>query len=672
MIKRPFHVDAGDIKEFEIILSPDTFRNTDTVEVTAGPFETVRQDSPSTLVLAGNDAKNLASVLADDPLRAVQSLPGVTSNDDFEARFSLRGADYSRIGVYMDGILLHMPFHTVEGTTGTGSVTAFNGDMLEALELNPGAYPVRFQDRTAAALDVHTRDGSRSLTTIRGTFCPTNAGFIGEGPLGKGRRGSWLAGARKGFIQYLLNRIGADDSIAFGLSDLQGRISYDLTPRHSVSLNVLESYSDLDRSRAINKLGINSIIAGGYHFTFGNAAWRYAATDTLLVTNRAAWMREKYENSNKTGMPLGGEHYAEWVWDATASWLWKGGNPLDLGWSVRRIHESGYANQFLSAAPWVRLQDQSDGSAVRLGGYEQQSWTFASGHVRLTAGARWDRHPFGIETVSPQASAGFVFDTSTRLQIGWGEYAQSPELTQSTSILGGRNLLPMRSIQANAALERRFGERTRVRLEFYERNDRDLLFRSFYEPRILNGKIFSPPANPRWRNSLRGYARGLGITLERRSANRLTGWISYAFGRTRQREGVEHVVSPSDWDQKHTVNVFGSYRVTPTVNLSVKWAYGSGFPIPGFLRFDNGLYYLASARNQVRLEPYKRLDWRLNKSWMKDRYKITLYVEVVNLTDRRNERLDSFNGYNGRTAQAYVNLARMFRILPSAGVVFER
>ena len=110
LLKKPFHLAAGDAADFDVILSPETFRQTDTIEVHASPFEPARQDSPSTLVLGGNDAKNLASVLADDPLRAVQSLPGVSSNNDFDARFSLRGADYSRIGLYLDDILLHEPW----------------------------------------------------------------------------------------------------------------------------------------------------------------------------------------------------------------------------------------------------------------------------------------------------------------------------------------------------------------------------------------------------------------------------------------------------------------------------------------------------------------------------------------------------------------------------------
>src|SRR5579872_1268623 len=150
--KRSFHVDAGATQEFEVILSADSLRQTETVTAQADPFELARGDSPAALTLAGNDAKNLGSVLADDPLRAVQSLPGVSSNNDFDARFSLRGADYSRIGLYLDNVLLHQPFHMLQGQNVSGSGTAFNGDMVESMELNEGGYPVRFEDRSAGAL----------------------------------------------------------------------------------------------------------------------------------------------------------------------------------------------------------------------------------------------------------------------------------------------------------------------------------------------------------------------------------------------------------------------------------------------------------------------------------------------------------------------------------------
>ena len=167
LVKKPFHLDEGGTVDFEIILSPDTFRQTDTVEARANPFEAARADSPGALVLAGNDVKNLASVLADDPLRAVQNLPGVSSNNDFDARFSLRGADYDRIGFYADTVLLHEPFHMIQGQSVTGSGTSLDGDVVDSMELHEGAFPARFSDRSAGVLDVATREGSRTGTTFR-------------------------------------------------------------------------------------------------------------------------------------------------------------------------------------------------------------------------------------------------------------------------------------------------------------------------------------------------------------------------------------------------------------------------------------------------------------------------------------------------------------------------
>jgi hypothetical protein len=673
LVKKAFHLELGETKEFEVVLTPDTLRQTDTVEVQAGPFETARQDSPSTLVLAGNDAKNLGSVLADDPLRAVQNLPGVSSNNDFDARFSLRGADYNRIGLYLDGILLHAPFHMLQGQNVQGSATAFNGDMVEEMELHEGAWPQRFEDRSAGILDVHTRDGSRAGTSFRATASASNAGGMAEGPIGRHKRGSWLAGARKSYLQYIFERTFPDTSFIFGFEDAQGRLTYDLTPHHNITLYVLESYSALDRSSRAT-LGINALAGAGYHYTLANLGWRYTPGQKFLVTTHAAWMREKFDNTNRTDLPLGQGFYGEWVANTGATWAWNARSPLDFGASVRLLRDSGQSIQYQSVASVQRLLDHFDGTATRIGGYVQQSWTGLSGALHLSAGARWDRHSInGVAAVSPQASAAFYATSSTRIQLGWGEYVQYPEIALLTSPLGGRGLLPMRSVQAIAGVEQRLGERARVRIEYYDRVDRDLPFQPLFDPRLLpGGRIFVPPLNPLYANSLRGYSRGVEIFLQRSSANRFTGWISYAFGRTALRDGVSLSRFPSDQDQRHTVNVYVGYRLRPTVNLSVRSSYGSGFPIPGYLTRKGSAYGLAAVRNQLRMPDYSRTDLRVNKSWTRDKWKFTLYGEVVNVTNRTNYIYDSFDGYNSRTGQAFLTLDTMFPILPSAGIVFEK
>src|SRR5208337_909289 len=65
-------------------------------------------------------------------------------------------------------------------------------------------------------------------------------------------------------------------------------------------------------------------------------------------------------------------------------------------------------------------------------------------------------------------------------------------------------------------------------------------------------------------------------------------------------------------------------------------------------------------------------DVRVNKSWTHDKWKLTLYGEVINLTNRTNYVFDSFDGYTTSTKQAYITLDKLFPILPSAGLVFER
>src|ERR1022692_3759755 len=49
LLKKSFHLDAGETKDFEVILSPETFHQTDSVEVQASPFEPRSEEHTSEL-----------------------------------------------------------------------------------------------------------------------------------------------------------------------------------------------------------------------------------------------------------------------------------------------------------------------------------------------------------------------------------------------------------------------------------------------------------------------------------------------------------------------------------------------------------------------------------------------------------------------------------------------
>jgi hypothetical protein len=355
--------------------------------------------------------------------------------------------------------------------------------------------------------------------------------------------------------------------------------------------------------------------------------------------------------------------------------MWNSRAPLEAGWSVRQLRDEGYTNQYQTNLKGPLVKDHFDGNANRAGGYVQQSWLAWSGRLRLNAGERWDRNSLDrISTTTPAASLSLRVARGTLFDLGWGEYVQFPEISVLASPLGSRGMPPERSIHAVAAVEQRLGERTRLRAEFYDRADRDMVFQPTIDPRLLLPKltVFAPPSNPLYAASLRGYSRGAEFFLQRSSANRFTGWVSYAFGRTGMRDGVTRNRFPSDFDQRHTVNVYGGYRLRPTVNLSLRWSYGSNFPIPGYLTKIGSLYYLTTVRDELRLPSYQRADFRVNKAWTRKRWRVALYGEVVNLTNRTNYLFDSFNGYTTSTHQAYITLDKMFPILPSVGLVLER
>jgi len=674
----PLRTELAGNADLDLILTPDTLSRRDSVNVSAGPFDPVLASSPSERTLTGAEIKNLAGVLVDDPLRSAQALPGVASSNDYVAQFAVRGAPFQNIGVYLDGILLHSPFHTVQSQQEIGSLSILNADLVEELTLHTGAPPVLYQDRIAGALDLRLRDGSRQAPSIRVNAGVASVGVLAEGPLAKDRRGSWLVASRKSYLQYLLGRSSAsEDTLAFGFFDAQARLAYDLNPRNQVVLGLFDGVSSLDRSPARDTLSINSIMDAGYHTTLLSLGWRVTPTQSLFITNRSAWMRERAQIRNNRDLPLGATGYGEWVWNSSVLWNWNERAPLQAGVSFRHIYDDGFDARFNSNPVSLRRRDNWHGTALRGGGYLEQGWT--AGLLSVTAGVRFDANTAVTpRAVSPHASALLRITRTTRLQVAWSQAVQYPALmTLFIENMGNPLLLPERATHAVAAIEQTLGSRTRFRVELFQRSGRDLIAQPLSEPRILpDGQIFSPPANPLYLNSVRGTARGVEFMLQRRTANRMSGWISYAYARTAMRDGITGAHYAADSEQRHTVNVYGSYRVTPTINLSVRYSYGSNFPIPGFLRRSGDLFFLDTQRNALRLPNYHRADFRLNKSFHHQTargrtWRGVLYVEVMNVSNHENVTNDASGGFNSRTGEAFPRFLKLFPIVPAAGVMFE-
>src|SRR5437660_3354742 len=168
LVKKTITVTEGDNVDVQIALNEDAAALTEKVTVTGNPFEGTETGVASEQMLNKRELQELSSVLVSDPIRAAQALPGATTNDDYRSEFAVRGAGFDRIGLYLDGILTENLVHTIAGGyPDTGSLSVINADTVDSLSLMSGAFPSKFGYRTAAVLDIQTRDGNRVKPTGR-------------------------------------------------------------------------------------------------------------------------------------------------------------------------------------------------------------------------------------------------------------------------------------------------------------------------------------------------------------------------------------------------------------------------------------------------------------------------------------------------------------------------
>lgn len=680
----PFNLNVDDIKEFSITLVPDNFHHSDKVEVRGDLFQV--SDSPATIEmnLTSSEIRQTSTVFADDPFRAVQSLPGVSAegNNEFFAEFSVMGAAFPSVAIYVDDVVVLNPFHEIGNFSEGASLGVLTSEVVEEMKLLPAAFPERYGDAAGAALDIRTRDGSRTAPLLRISAGIAATEVLGEGWFSNSRKGSWLASARKSYINYLV-RGRVENAADVGFEDADLKLSYDLTPRQNVNLFATDGHTTMSMTDQAALADIQ-YANGKSDFTLTRAGWRWAVSPKLLIDARTAYIREPDELFNHTNVLLTKTDHREWVGGAGVSWAWAPDHVLHAGFSARRMMDS---QTQAGQADSGQLQTFSyAGKGLRQSAYAEQASALLKGRIHVLGSVRWDKfQDYLPQRFSPQISLAMRATSSTELQFAAGKYAQF-----SNSAFGpppgeclAEGVLPNKSEHYSAALEQRIGESSRIRLQAFER-------RGFYSLGItpagqLNARscpVLQPLAGGTFK---RDFSRGAQLILQRRSANRLSGWVGYTVLAAREREySVSSPYAPFSLffdsgfyystleDQRHSLNLFATYRLRPTLNLSGKFLYGSGYPVPSgtFVQVGNG-QFIATGFNTTTLGAYQRLDVRTDKDWAFQRWKLTLYGEVLNLTNHYNGRFAYESGIDPNTGQVLVKTLQGLPTTPTLGLVAQ-
>jgi hypothetical protein len=673
LVKKTINVNAETNEEVQIGLNEDAAALTEQVTITPDPYENTRTSTTFEQTLNKRELQALSSILLGDPIRSAQALPGAASNDDFRSEFSVRGAAFDRVGVWFDGVLTDNFVHTVAGGyPDTGSLSVINSDVVNSVSLMSDGFPANFGNRTAAVLDIDSRDGNRVKPSGRIAAALSGISGMIDGPFSNAK-GSYLVAARKSYVGYLVRRINDENQFAnnppiLNFADIQAKVLYDISKRNQIGFSVIFGDFDYDRNRDRDLLFENAVFRGKSRNLLINSHWSFTPNPKVFWQTRFFALKTNFQNVNRDELILNDGDRSQFGVRSDVSFEVPHSNRIEAGLYVRSLHVNSLSQRFaFSNVPFDF--GSFDQRGVEQAYYVQDTWSSERVGVQVTGGLRLEHSEVTSQTLSsPRASLTWSINEHWRLHGAAGRYYQFPDFEQVFGRLGGRTLGAERATNFGGGVEWLFGDRLRLTAEVYDREEANLFF-SLSEPRLV-GNVVSFAEFP-FRNSLDGHARGFEVTLQRRSANRLAGWISYSYLQTKLTDSQTGLSFASDNDQRHIFNAYASYRFTDTWNLSSVFRYGSGPPIPGFFRQVNGTYFLSDQRNQVRIPDYARLDVRVSKAFLFKRWKLTATGEVLNLLNRNNLRYAGFDGFDFSTGRVFGHLDRVLPILPSAGVVIE-
>lgn len=647
----------------------------------SGSLRTEADSVPGSTSLHGRELENLRGAILDDPLRALQSLPAATATDDFYSEFAVRGNPFRYVGMVVDGVPTRYLMHAVNGITDGGSIAMINSDTLGSVALLPGSYPQRTGRRLGAQIDLATREGSRDQFRGRAGLSGTSAFVLGEGPIAGGK-GAWLASVRRSYLDYLIKRIDPEAGFAFGFVDTQVKAVYDLNPQHQLSMAVLGGRAVFDEGDP--DIDANEIRKGVSRAWLTSVSWRYLPSSRVAVTQRVFSTGLRFNNDNRAAETLDAARFSELGWRMDGSFAPSPRMVVEFGGDAERLNGDNAITREVSPAIGRVTLNRFDQHTSAGSAYGQIRLAMGS-RFTITPGVRVDRWTLTRSTNgSPWVNAEVRLSERTRLRGGSGVYRQFPDLDQVYGLHGGgRDLRPERAVHIDAGIEHTLPRQIRLLFTAYSRHEEDVLWTPGSEPhRSETGTIVPGVFNAPWVNALTGRARGIEAVVRRDAADGFSGWAGYGYGRLRYTNEQTGEQFWADADQRHTLSLYGNYRLSNRASVSARFRYGSNYPITGYIGpahaslgtnpvIDGQPLFssLVSERNTQRLPAYARLDVRADRAFNWSGRRLVLFVDVANILNRTNLRNGSY--FVDRAGRVFETTESLMPIVPSGGFVFE-
>ncbi len=587
-----------------------------------------------------------------DPVKVVQNLPGVARSPFDFGLLVVRGSGPEDSGVHIDGIRVPQLFHF------GGLRSIVTPILLEGVDFLPGGYGGTYGRLTGGILDVRTRTTYEPEIHGMAQADLIDASAAVIGPIKrKGERhpiGGFVFAARRSYLDIVLPALipASVDASRFVFpqwTDVQGKVTLHPDAVHSLSLL---AYFSQDRvaTRLDDPASAGTASSQG-EFSFKNDFWRasfdWTARPGDKVENRFLFAVGQDEQRLGVGQ-FGRLDSRAWWFMLRDHVKLQVDDKLELFFGTDII-SSPFSFDFQFYALNFSDDPNAESEAYE---FKEENFFFGPGvfaearvkladeRIRLTPALRADLFTvpdqFTTGWLDPRFSFQISPDPGKRIDIkgSVGIYHQNPQGFEILDVTGNPNLVSEESYQVTLGTELRFTDFFSLDvMGFYKRLDKLVVF-------TTNGAQ-AGGSNGAWANSGDGDIWGTEVFLRLEEWKRLEGWVSFTYQRSRRQDGPGEGYYWYDFDQPIIFDVVLSYGLPYGFRIGGRWRYVSGNPetpiTNAIYDADSDSYIpLQGDYNSARLPAFHALDIRIDKDINFRRWKLTFYLDIQNVYNRKN------------------------------------
>jgi len=587
-----------------------------------------------------------------EPLRVIETLPGVGITSFILGEFSIRGASPNANTIYIDNLPVGYLFHTF------GVHSVVHRSIIQNLTLDSGIYSAKYQNAIGGIISIETPNKQvldqagleASLLSLSGSWSVVSEDF----------QDYIIAAGRASTLNQTYGRLSAivQDNTFPDYGNVQLKAKKMLNPNHSIYFytffaNDIYKISIPTEPRN-DEEDLNPILAGGSfdysrYFLTSAIRWQYESGSFKNQLSGIYFISSNATTANLVNIEIDSiERFQSFGFRQDATYSDPFRNQWEFGVEAQSVDSraSGITSlprvsRSLLPDPFRIFEEEFTIQEIN----RQKKSVYATGYLQSTIpsllgiwtpGIRYETFTeSGISSLTPRIRWDRTHDPGQwNLFVKAGSMSRFPR----EPLQGRVNLVYEKADTVSLGFLYPWKRFWFFQIEPFYVNYRDLILR--------NTEISSE-----FENSEIGISRGIEFILRKSSSFRsgYFGWLSYTYSENKRRlnrEGYEWF--ESDFDLRHNLNLLFGYKIDPEWSVGLRYFARSSFPYTSILGDDGGksqnpftnqrIYYpiFSPYRNTSRLPAFHRLDLRIDRNIYYEWGLINFYLEFLNLYGRNN------------------------------------